>query len=96
MKRYVKRQHKAGRVLSAANATKLVTAVQQIQDVLTVAGIYDQANETESEDTPKGASQPEQQKAEPPPALTSGEDDELLKSFKALREAQAKLKEGVK
>lgn len=91
LKRTLSREAKAGRVLSKANATKLVTAVEQIQDVLTVAGIYEQAKETE--DAAKGKSQPTQPEAEPQEALTLSEGDELLKSYKAAQEAVAQLKE---
>jgi len=85
---------KAGRVLSQANATKLVAAVEQIQEVLTVAGIYDQAESADGDVTDDSAAkntQPTTQ-AGPRSASTLSSEADLQKSFLAARQALAELK----
>lgn len=90
---------KAGRVLSSANATKLVDAVNTITDVLKAAGVYDQADEAEAdtsmetdEEKAKKGAQP-QAGSQPAPTLS---ETELAKALKAGRQNLIELKEKLK
>lgn len=95
IKRLASREGKTGRVLSKANATKLVSAVDTINGVLTDAGIIEQAQE--SDDSEGKGSQPTQTQAGSSEVTPTLSEDDQIKSVKAAREAIANLKkEGVK
>lgn len=84
IKRLSNHEGKAGRVLSKSNATKLVSAVNEINTVLTDAGIFEEAQE--GDDT-EGKSQPTQTEAGSSPVTpTLSKDDEIAASVKKMRD----------
>lgn len=69
---------KAGRVLSAANASKIVSAVDSLVEVLTAAGVYDTVDdESEDEESPKS-------KAAPSETRTNAGNEQLRKRLMLL------------